>query len=94
MAGFEWDPAKATQNERKHGVGFREAETVFDDLAALVRADEWHSEREERFLATGRSAAHRLLTVSYTMRGDSTRIINARLATPAEASDYESNAIR
>ena len=93
MAGIEWDPAKAIQNEHKHGVGFREAETVFDDPAAIVRDDEWHSEREERFLATGRSATGRLLTVSYTMRGDSTRIINARPATPAEANDYESNAI-
>jgi len=93
LAGFEWDPAKAIQSERKHGVGFREAETVFDDPEALVRDDEWHSEQEERFLATGRSAAQRLLTVSYTMRGDSTRIINARLATPAEAAEYESNAV-
>ena len=92
MAGFEWDPTKDTENERKHGVGFGEAETVFEDPDVLVRDDEWHSEREQRFLATGRSVAGRLLTVTYTMRGDSTRLINARTATPAEAHEYERNA--
>ena len=28
---FEWDEAKATENQRKHGVSFEEAVTVFDD---------------------------------------------------------------
>jgi uncharacterized DUF497 family protein len=26
---FEWDPRKATSNERKHGVSFEVAESVF-----------------------------------------------------------------
>lgn len=93
MSDFEWDPAKAAQNERKHDVTFPEAATVFDDPLALVRDDEGHSAREERFAATGYSAAGRLLTVSYTMRGDVTRLINARLTTPAEADEYERNAV-
>ena len=28
---FEWDPDKATENLKKHGVGFPEATTVFGD---------------------------------------------------------------
>jgi hypothetical protein len=28
---FAWDPEKAAENLRKHGVPFEEAETVFDD---------------------------------------------------------------
>jgi uncharacterized DUF497 family protein len=28
---FEWDPAKADANYRKHGVSFEEAVTVFGD---------------------------------------------------------------
>jgi len=28
---FEWDEAKAAENQRKHGVSFEEAVTVFDD---------------------------------------------------------------
>jgi hypothetical protein len=31
---FEWDPAKATENLRKHRVTFEEAATVFDDPLA------------------------------------------------------------
>ena len=32
-----WDPAKAKANEKKHGVSFDEAQTVFvDDHARLV----------------------------------------------------------
>lgn len=92
MAAFEWDDSKATGNERKHGIDFAEATTVFEDPAALVRGDEWHSVGEERFLATGLSTTRRLLTVSYTMRGDNTRIISARLATPAETHEYERHA--
>lgn len=92
MAAFEWDPAKAAENERKHRVAFPEAATVFDDSMAMVRDDEWHSEDEDRFHATGRSAAYRLLTVTYTMRRENSRIISARPATPAEADEYERNA--
>jgi uncharacterized protein len=28
---FEWDEEKASSNERKHGVSFQEAKTVFND---------------------------------------------------------------
>jgi uncharacterized DUF497 family protein len=30
---FTWDPAKDVANQRKHGVGFREAATVLADLS-------------------------------------------------------------
>ena len=34
---FTWDPAKARANEKKHGVTFVEAESVFlDDRAGLI----------------------------------------------------------
>jgi uncharacterized DUF497 family protein len=32
---FEWDDDKALSNERKHGVTFAEAATVFADLLSL-----------------------------------------------------------
>lgn len=31
MIEFEWDPAKAKSNQRKHGVTFEEATLVFQD---------------------------------------------------------------
>jgi uncharacterized DUF497 family protein len=29
---FEWDPAKAFTNAKKHGITFEEARTVFDEI--------------------------------------------------------------
>jgi uncharacterized DUF497 family protein len=36
---FEWDPAKAATNLRKHGVSFDEARAVFSDERAKLIAD-------------------------------------------------------
>jgi len=40
---FEWDPRKASSNEKKHGVSFTEAQSVFLDVDALVIPDPDHS---------------------------------------------------
>jgi uncharacterized DUF497 family protein len=40
---FEWDPRKARENERKHGVSFPEAATVFGDPLSLTVPDPNHS---------------------------------------------------
>jgi uncharacterized DUF497 family protein len=45
---FDFDPAKAASNLRRHGVSFREAMTVFDDPLAQTFPDELHSEDEGR----------------------------------------------
>jgi uncharacterized protein len=36
---FEWDPAKAQTNARKHGINFETARLVFADPFALVEQD-------------------------------------------------------
>lgn len=41
---FEWDGAKALSNERKHGVAFTLAVTVFRDPRIQTMFDEEHSE--------------------------------------------------
>lgn len=65
---FEWDPAKATANVRKHGVSFEEAVSALrDDLAATAR-DLAHSSMESRFITFGISARGRLITVAHTER--------------------------
>jgi uncharacterized DUF497 family protein len=86
---FEWDPAKAERNRRKHGIGFDEAVTVFADPNELSMYDPDHSIGEDRFVSVGLSATGRLLVVGYTERGSTIRIIFARRATPAEQLDYE-----
>ena len=50
---FEWDPSKAVENLRKHGISFDEAATVFGDSLALTFADPEHSVLEERLLTFG-----------------------------------------
>ena len=91
---FEWDEAKALANERKHGVAFQEARTVFGDVHALHRYDDTHSWDEERFIIIGTSAVRRVLTVVYVERVEETlRLISARAATRRERRMYEEKAL-
>jgi uncharacterized DUF497 family protein len=85
---FEFDPAKAAGNLRKHGVSFADAEGVFMDPLAMHRIDP-DAEGEERLLAIGRGSAGHLLVVVYTLRDDSIRLISARRASAAEIRAYE-----
>ncbi len=85
---FEWDDPKAEANERKHGVTFSEALTVFGDPISVTGYDPHHADDEDRFLTMGTSLDGRLLVVSHTDRGDSIRIISARVATRRERKDY------
>lgn len=89
---FEWSPAKATANVRKHGVHFEEARTVFEDDEALLIPDPEHSIGEERFILLGLSAALRVLVVVHCERLDGAviRIISARKADRAERATYAS----
>ena len=88
---FDWDPAKAAANERKHGISFAEAETVFSDEHALLLDDPDHSSlEEERFILLGLSAGLRVLVVVHCYRtpDDIIRLISARKATPPERQHY------
>jgi uncharacterized DUF497 family protein len=86
---FEWDDSKAEANERKHGVSFAEAMTIFADTLALTGYDPGHSDEEDRFITMGTSATGRLLIVSHTDRGDNVRLISGRVANRHERRDYE-----
>jgi uncharacterized DUF497 family protein len=86
---FEWDDDKAESNERKHGVSFTEAMTVFGDPLALTAYDPKYSVDEDRYITMGMSELGRLVIVSHTDRGDKIRLISARVATKRERKDYE-----
>jgi hypothetical protein len=86
---FLWDPRKAASNERKHGVGFQEATTVFDAALSVTIADPDHSVEEERFLLVGLSTRRRSLVVAHAERGEVIRIISARRANRQERRTYE-----
>ena len=87
---FEWDPAKADQNFRKHGISFEEAKSVFFDESAVEFYDDEHSEWEDRFLLLGLSSRLHLLLVCHCHREREAviRIISARKATNNEARHY------
>jgi uncharacterized protein len=87
---FEWDPAKGAANERKHGVSFEDAKSVFFDDYALLLDDPDHSTAEERFILLGLSAKAKILVVVHCYRdaSDTIRLISARKAMPGERTRY------
>ncbi len=86
---FEWNSAKERENIGKHGITFHEAATIFGDDLSWTFPDPDHSIGEERFITIGASSRKRTLVVSHTDRGEKTRIISARIATPRERRTYE-----
>jgi len=86
---FEWDERRAAANEKKHGVSFHEAATVFGDPLAITFADPDHSENERRYVTFGMSRVDRLLVVAHADRERRIRIISARTMTRHERKIYE-----
>jgi len=87
---FEWDEKKDNLNQRKHGISFLEAQTVFSDENGFLLDDPDHSLEEERFILLGISSKLRLLVISHTYRKADLviRIISARKATRTEQKHY------
>ena len=87
---YEWDSVKAAQNERKHGVSFEEAITVFLDPLAITFDDPDHSIGERRFITIGTSTNQRLLFVAHAdIDEDRIRMISARATTRHEIHAYQ-----
>jgi uncharacterized protein len=84
---FEWDDAKATRNEEKHGVPFEAAVDVFMDPKRVERQDTRRDYGEERKNVIG-TVDDYVVHVTYTMRGQVGRIISACLASRKERKYY------
>ncbi|WP_082767039.1 BrnT family toxin [Bosea sp. PAMC 26642] len=89
---FEWDPAKAESNARKHGIRFETATRVFADPLALTEYSGAEG-GEHRWNTIGMIDTHLLLVVVHTDRNDCLievlRIISARPADRKEKRRYE-----
>lgn len=91
---FEWDPRKASNNSRKHGITFEEAVAVFKDPMALslYEVDESDS-KEDRWVTLGLIDGQHYLVVVHTYQASkystTIRIISARRATRQEIKQYE-----
>jgi len=89
---FEWDSKKEEINQRKHGVSFKEAQSVFLDDEALLIPDPDHSRDEDRFILLGLSQKIRLLLVCHCYKENDQviRLFSARKADKAETIIYAS----
>ncbi len=86
---FQYDPAKAAANRKKHRVSFADAEGVFQDPLAVTVEDPGAA-GEQRFVTVGLGSAGELLVVIYTEEQDEeVRLISARRATRKERKQYE-----
>ena len=86
---FEWDPDKADANIAKHGVSFFDATEVFGDVLSSTFEDPDSSVGEDRYLIFGQTQRGTRMVVSFTERGDTIRLISARLMTARERVAYE-----
>src|SRR5688572_11502458 len=95
---FEWDEAKAKRNLKKHGVSFEDAALVLSDEQGdqfhVEEYDGEHSTGEDRYVTTAAHPDDRRIVLIVAWRDRSTeqsrvtRIISARVATPAERKRY------
>ena len=93
---FEWNPAKAAGNLRKHGVSFETATRAFADPFYLTEQDRIEG-GEYRWQTLGMVEGHLLLLVAHAIREDDEdgkpveiiRIISARKAEKPERRRYE-----
>lgn len=88
MALFEWDKNKNEANKKKHGVSFEDAVDVFNDENRLQYSQVKNGER--RFLTIGK-AFQALISVVYTTRKLTIRIISARRSKKKERRAYLTN---
>jgi uncharacterized protein len=89
VTGFEWDDGNRDKNWKKHQVSNGECEEVLFNLPLLLEPDPTHSQSEARYYVLGQTNAGRRLFVSFTVRGESIRVISARDMSRRERNFYE-----
>jgi hypothetical protein len=87
---FEWDEDKAKTNEKKHGIAFERALSVFYDPKRIEFCDESHFECEDRYITIGNASKGTifLVVVSSTERNGRIRLISMRRASKHEEGLY------
>jgi uncharacterized protein len=88
--GFEYDPDKSTENQRKHGIDFEEAQKLWAD-SRLVEIPARTTD-ELRWLLIGKIDEKHWSAI-FTRRGDNIRLISVRRSRDEEVAVYESEDI-
>ena len=83
---FEWYSEKERLIAEKHGLDMEAVKRIFKDPFRIAQYDMTHSGLEDRWQTLG--MANGVLFAVYTERGEKTRIITAREATPEERRIY------
>jgi uncharacterized DUF497 family protein len=90
FAGYEFDPDKSAENERKHGLDFEEAQALWAD-SQLIEIPARVVD-EPRWVLSGK-IDHKHWSAVITRRSDNVRIISVRRSQDEEAAIYESQDI-
>jgi uncharacterized protein len=85
--GFEYDPDKSAENQRKHGIDFEAAQSLWAD-AGLVEIPARTTD-EPRWLLIGKIDEKHWSAI-ITRRGDNIRLISVRRSRDDEVAIYES----
>jgi len=86
---FEYDPQKSTENRRKHGIDFEQAQALWADPQLLeipARVSD-----EPRWILIGKIADKNWSAV-ITRRGENIRLISVRRSREDEVTIYENEA--
>ena len=83
---YEWDNEKSCINKKKHGLDFKDAPFVFDDVHMTSR-DDRYAYGEQRFRTYG-ELKNRLVVIAHTYRNGNIRIISMRKANEREQRLY------
>ena len=78
VEGFDWDKGNIRKSWDKHKVSPVECEEIFFNAPLVVKDDEAHSTKENRYYALGKTDGGRFLFVVFAIRGKKIRIISAR----------------
>ncbi len=88
IAGFDWDEGNYPKIQHRHAVTKVEAEQVFFNRPLVVGEAPKHSAMETRYFALGRTDSLRELTVVFTLRQSTLRVISARPMSRKERKVY------
>jgi len=92
IVGFDWDDGNILKNKIKHNLKWQTIEEVFFNSPLLIMEDFKHSkEKECRCVALGHIDNGRLITVIFTKRKNTIRVISARSMSKKEIKFYENN---
>lgn len=86
---FDWDKGNLDKNWLKHKVRSKEVEEIFFNDELITFFDIGHSQKENRFIALGRTNQKRKLIISFTIRKNKIRVISARNQSRKERKLYE-----